>query len=319
MNIRNKIGIGFGINMLTLFILGIMGLSFIGSFRDLIETGVYNSMTAALTTILIISLIIGAIAMVVTIRNTSTFEEEISQRAQRMGEVIERADEVTINVANIASELAASAAEVNESAEEISLTTHELDKATIDQVNSIREIALSVLDIDENAHDILDHTEDIDEVIEIITNISEQTDLLALNASIEAGRAGEYGKGFAVVAEEVRKLAEQSKSSITQTSKRVEEIESLIKITVDSIDKLNEEISDAEKREEVNENSLEDIMEATDQQKGAMQEIATTASKMGSLAEELKETLEIQKEELGEEGLEKAEKEVQKKRSKEIK
>ena len=256
--------------------------------------------------------------MLITVRNTSTFENEISQKSQRMAEVIEHADEVSINVANIASELAASASEVNESAEEISLTTHNLDKQTIEQVNSIREIALNVLDIDENAHEILDQTEDIDEVIEIITNISEQTDLLALNASIEAGRAGEYGKGFAVVADEVRKLAEQSKSSIAQTSKRVEEIENLITVTVESIDNLNDEISNAEAREERNESSLGEIMDSTDQQKGAMEEIVSTASKMGSLAEELKEILQIQREELGEEEMEKA-KRAQEKASKEIK
>lgn len=69
------------------------------------------------------------------------------------------------------------------------------------------------------------HSDEIQAVTALITNISEQTNLLALNAAIEAARAGEYGKGFAVVAEEVRKLAEQSKTSASEIEKMVQMIQ----------------------------------------------------------------------------------------------
>ncbi|MFR5266245.1 methyl-accepting chemotaxis protein [Clostridium sp.] len=64
----------------------------------------------------------------------------------------------------------------------------------------------------------------VNEITEVINNISEQTNLLALNAAIEAARAGEAGRGFSVVAEEIRKLAEQSKSSSEEITKVVENV-----------------------------------------------------------------------------------------------
>ncbi|MBB4824211.1 methyl-accepting chemotaxis protein [Sporosarcina luteola] len=76
---------------------------------------------------------------------------------------------------------------------------------------------------------------EIQQVTSLITAISDQTNLLALNAAIEAARAGEHGKGFAVVAEEVRKLAEQSKTSATEIENMIESIQSATKKAVVAI------------------------------------------------------------------------------------
>ncbi|WYP25930.1 methyl-accepting chemotaxis protein [Alkalihalobacillus sp. FSL W8-0930] len=80
---------------------------------------------------------------------------------------------------------------------------------------------------------------EISKMILLVTEVAEQTSLLALNASIEAARAGEQGKGFAVVASEVRKLAERSQVSASHIEQLIERINSQIKLSIQTFDDVN--------------------------------------------------------------------------------
>ena len=142
----------------------------------------------------------------------------IKMKNERLETIINLASENSINVANIATELAASASELNASAEEISNTSQEI-------ANQSRLMMSS--------------SDDVKKVMSLIINIAEQTNLLALNASIEAGRAGEFGRGFAVVADEVRKLAEESKQVVNDTNKKFEDIIRRISTTNNSIEEIS--------------------------------------------------------------------------------
>ena len=186
------------------------------------------------------------------------FEAHIADQRQT---IEERKEAVSCSIIEASESLAAISEQTNASYQELNLKTeeviiyaeraNEISCETAQQASAGKELMQSQSDnmttitssVKEITHDInrlTEMTKQMEGVMSIVTNVANQTNLLALNASIEAARAGEAGKGFAVVANEVRKLAEQTKSStdtVDELLKHTNERTMKLETSLDNIQK----------------------------------------------------------------------------------
>lgn len=151
--------------------------------------------------------------------------------------------------------------------EQVSASIQEIASQTQNTTRQSEEASRLVAQTDRSISDLARATEDIGYVIDFIREIAEQTNLLALNATIEAARAGEAGKGFAVVASEVKQLSNQTAKATDQIITQVSEIQTASGAAVDAINGMTAAIS------EINQSSTE-ITRAIDEQGKATHEIA---------------------------------------------
>ncbi|MCL9823079.1 methyl-accepting chemotaxis protein [Helicobacter colisuis] len=139
--------------------------------------------------------------------------------------------------AKFAEELAARSLELKESMQKLTDGSQNQASSLEQSAAAVEEISASMQNVSDKTMEATRQAEDIKEIVGVIKDIADQTNLLALNAAIEAARAGEHGRGFAVVADEVRKLAER-------TAKSLGEIEANVNVLVQSVNEMSESIKE---------------------------------------------------------------------------
>ena len=210
-------------------------------------------------------------------------------------------EEVTVSI-NEVSSLATETARRSKSVADLS---DQGRKQLTDAESEVQRVSITVGTASDKVQELLRRSEQIGNIASVIKEIADQTNLLALNAAIEAARAGEQGRGFAVVADEVRKLAERTANATTEiagliatvqgeTRGAVVEMEQMVPLVQRSMDlarAANGTLHEIHRLAGSSLENVEEVAHATRQQASATTEIARNVEQIAQMAEEVNATM----------------------------
>jgi methyl-accepting chemotaxis protein len=205
---------------------------------------------------------------------------EIQQAATAVNEMTAAVEEVARNAVSTAD------------ASDASTTTAQLGRQRIDlTIQAIRRMGNRVEDATRQVEELAAHSQDIGKILDVIRGVAEQTNLLALNAAIEAARAGEAGRGFAVVADEVRALAGRTQSSTQEIEKMVVAIRAGTSQVVDTMQANNAQALETLDTAQTAGNALDEIADAISLIHERNRVIASASEQQAQVAREIDRNL----------------------------
>jgi methyl-accepting chemotaxis protein len=217
----------------------------------------------------------------------------VANGAQEQANAVTKASEMTGQLSEMITQVTESAQQQVVNANRVADDTHNSAAAletTINGMDSIKEkVNLSAQKVKEMS----ENSRQISTIVELIDEISSQTNLLALNAAIEAARAGEHGKGFAVVADEVRKLAEKSNNATNEIESLIKQVQKSADDAVAAMKASAEEVEKGVTHSKSAGMSLAAILNSTLATKELSDYTAEAARKMSELSDELLKSMEV--------------------------
>ncbi len=229
-----------------------------------------------------------------SVQNTASAALEISSTADGLSNSFQEQTSQTDEVASAVEEMsrtvtdnAMSATRTAEVANKNGEIATEGAKIVEQTVLKMRDIADVVKNSAQNIQKLGESSKQIGEIISVIDEIADQTNLLALNAAIEAARAGEQGRGFAVVADEVRKLAERTSSATKQISNMIKGIQSETEMAVNAMNKGTVEVQSGIEYADRAGESLNDILSSTQELLDMINQIAAASEEQSATSEQI--------------------------------
>ena len=215
----------------------------------------------------------------------------VAKGAQEQAKAVSKAAAITNQIATAIQQVAqnsqTAAAETADAAEAARQGNQTVERT----IHGMRQIQTKVRLSAQKVEDMGQRSSQIGTILETIEDIASQTNLLALNAAIEAARAGEHGKGFAVVADEVRKLAERAATATKEIGELVNVIQSTVAEAVTAMEEGSKEVeSGVEMANEAGE-ALSSILKAVESVHGQAEQTLAVVQKMNAASSELVEAM----------------------------
>ncbi len=189
-------------------------------------------------------------------------------------------------------EVARSAAEAADSADNARGEAEKGGTIVNDVVTHINRVQAMTVEMEKGLGTLGEQADGIGKIMNVITDIADQTNLLALNAAIEAARAGEAGRGFAVVADEVRKLAEKTMDATKEVGDFISAIQSGTRENIDGMTKAAAEVSASTESANKAGDALMGIVEIVEETAGQVRSIATASEEQSAASEQINRGIE---------------------------